>query len=454
MVIGAHFALMSAEENGCNQMIESENILQEKCYALGMDKKEYTRQQNDKYYKAHKEEICSGKKQKRLEKKSKDYLVFFKSKRHPEGIWIFSRDAEKREKYKILNKNKLKFHYYGGSKGRVVSEKTRAKISLNNLGKHEHSLEFREKISNLHKGRVFSEEHKRKLSEYNKIRPKKFGEDNSFFGKRHSVETIEKIRKANIGRKAPEETRKKMSLVRRGRTFSEEHKKKISEANKGKIVSENTKLKMVVTMSTKEYRENMSQRQKGNKHWLGKKHSDATKDKIRIAHSTPEMKELHCNNIKKSIEKMIKNRPITNIEKKVMSQLNILGERYIFQYFVDGRFFYDFFILEKGILIECDGEYWHNLESAKIRDSEKDLAAKFNELEFVQSTATPAVTEAEGLLYTTASPKTLVEATVNSDATDSLPRSFALPVCVFPTAFLNAAFANVVSKNAMIYISL
>ena len=61
------------------------------------------------------------------------------------------------------------------------------------------------------KGRTFSEETRRKLSEATK------GENNPMYGKTRS-----------------EETRRKMSESQKGRTFSEETRQKLSEAHKGK----------------------------------------------------------------------------------------------------------------------------------------------------------------------------------------------------------------------------
>lgn len=86
----------------------------------------------------------------------------------------------------------------------------------------------------------------------------RFGSENPFFGKRHSEETKEKIRKAKlgkilptrqkekiskalkgrkaiwlIGKKLSEEHRKKMSIARKGRKFTIEHRTKLSKAQKG-----------------------------------------------------------------------------------------------------------------------------------------------------------------------------------------------------------------------------
>jgi hypothetical protein len=80
------------------------------------------------------------------------------------------------------------------------------------------------------------------------------GKNSSMYGKKHSLETIkklkgrispakgkilsnetkEKLRIAHLGKKLSEETKRKISEVQKGRTLSEEHKRKLSEANKGK----------------------------------------------------------------------------------------------------------------------------------------------------------------------------------------------------------------------------
>lgn len=63
-----------------------------------------------------------------------------------------------------------------------------------------------EAIANKNIGNYISEEQKKSLSEYAKTR---VGEKNSFYGKHHSAETIERIRSKNIGRKDSSETNKK-----------------------------------------------------------------------------------------------------------------------------------------------------------------------------------------------------------------------------------------------------
>jgi group I intron endonuclease len=73
-----------------------------------------------------------------------------------------------------------------------------------------HSKEAKKKMSEAHKGKTFSEEHRKKLSE------SLSGEDHPMYGKNRS-----------------EETKKKISETKKGESFTEEHKENLSEAHKG-----------------------------------------------------------------------------------------------------------------------------------------------------------------------------------------------------------------------------
>ena len=118
----------------------------------------------------------------------------------------------------------------------------------------------KDKISAANKGRIFSEEHRAKLSAV------KRGKSGFFTGHKHS-----------------DEAKIKMSEKKRGKTLTPEHKQKISENNawKGKKLpcvscshgpmSEETKQKL---------REKMLGRRSPNR---GKRMSDETKEKLRIA---------------------------------------------------------------------------------------------------------------------------------------------------------------------------
>lgn len=52
-------------------------------------------------------------------------------------------------------------------------------------------------------------------------------------------------------------------------------------------------------------------------------------------------------------------------------QLDDIGIRYIHQLQVDGgKFILDFYIPSLKVVIECNGDYWHNLENRKQRDDD------------------------------------------------------------------------------------
>jgi hypothetical protein len=76
-------------------------------------------------------------------------------------------------------------------------------------------------IGGSQKGRIFSEEHKAKLSAANK-------------GKSHSEETKAKLSAAQKGRTFSDEHKAKLSAASKCMTFSEEHKAKISASLKAK----------------------------------------------------------------------------------------------------------------------------------------------------------------------------------------------------------------------------
>lgn len=108
-------------------------------------------------------------------------------------------------------------------------------------------------------GKKHSKETREKLSKSSKGRPgvKKYGEDNHFHGKNHSPETIKLIRQKTLeqfktlghpfqGRKHSEETKKKMSEDRKGNPkysnkLTEECKQKIANSKIGRKLWNNGK---------------------------------------------------------------------------------------------------------------------------------------------------------------------------------------------------------------------
>ena len=93
-----------------------------------------------------------------------------------------------------------------------------------------------------------------------------------------SEDTKKKISESHKGKKLSEEHKRNIGLSGKGRVVSEDTKKKISESHKGKKLSEEQKQKL--KLSSKDLWKN-------NKHpMLGKKHTEETKEKNRLNQKT------------------------------------------------------------------------------------------------------------------------------------------------------------------------
>lgn len=94
---------------------------------------------------------------------------------------------------------------------------------------------------------------------------------NPMLGKRHSEETIQKIREGNLGKKRSEETRKRISEAKKGIPLSYEVKKGSESHWYGRNHSPEARIKISLGL-------------KGNKNCLGRKHTTETKKKISESH--------------------------------------------------------------------------------------------------------------------------------------------------------------------------
>jgi len=142
---------------------------------------------------------------------------------------------------------------------RLTTDKKQRKISSKDyeyskylISSISHTTETKKKISESLKGKKHSLENRKKRSQNYKEKEINKGEKNPMFGvtpwikgKKHSKETLEKMRKPKS-----EEAKKHMSISHlgnipwmKGKTHSVETKKKIIEAGKGRKHTEETKLK-------------------------------------------------------------------------------------------------------------------------------------------------------------------------------------------------------------------
>ena len=202
---------------------------------------------------------------------------------------------------------------------------------------------------------------------------------------KRSAERKKKISKALMGRKHSEESKRKMSERQRGnknhfygKHFSEEHRRKISEANKGRVGAN-----------------------------LGKHHSEETKQKMRESADRGEKHRLWkgglieiickvCNKKKKIPPSQIKrgfgkfcsyrcngiwsmkytNKKNTLIERLIEDELIKRNIPYTKQVSLLGIALVDF-LLPHDIIIQCDGDYWHNLAGRKEIDANQDFLFGF-----------------------------------------------------------------------------
>lgn len=147
------------------------------------------------------------------------------------------------------------------------------------------------------------------------------------------------------GRVMIDETKKLISKKLKGIKRSEETKKKMSKGQKGKIFTKETRKKMSET------------HKKINSGWWfkGKKKSPEHRKKLkeyalRGLLSQQRMKEP------------------TSIENKLYKELKRRGLLFETQKLINGRFLVDAYIPSLNLVIEADGDYWHNLERVQKKD--------------------------------------------------------------------------------------
>ena len=122
---------------------------------------------------------------------------------------------------------------------------------------------------------------------------------------------------------------------------------------------------------SKEARKNVSDgvKKSYNNPELRKKRSEINK-RIWSEMTKEEKQKRVANGLKLAHEKVMKLNS-SSIEDKVAEQLTMLNVRYIRQKCLKGgKFYIDFYIPSLKLVIECNGDYWHNLPNRIERDKE------------------------------------------------------------------------------------
>ena len=198
------------------------------------------------------------------------------------------------------------------------------------------------------------------------------------------------------GYKQTKEHRKKISKNHarfwQGKKFSEVTKRKISEGitraydKKGRKPLQKYKRKFGKSgrkkgcRATKETRKKMSESAKrswkeGNKNRNGgrkKGQQKGQRPKNWESLYTPEINE------KRRIARLKQVLPTknTSIELTVKKFLDDNNIKYVQQFNLGNKFQCDFYLPIANLIVECDGEYWHNREDMKKRDKAKNAYAK------------------------------------------------------------------------------
>ncbi len=170
------------------------------------------------------------------------------------------------------------------------SVKRKNKVGKNNpFYGRKHTDEYKEKISRIHKGKIVSQETRKKISEGH--RGKKPWNKGLKGIIKHSKEARKKMSEARKGKKRPTHAEKM-----RGREFTEEHRRKIGEAHRGEkcnfwkggLVSINAKIRASLEM--KIWREAVFKRDNWTCVWCSQKGGKLHADHIKPFALFPELR--------------------------------------------------------------------------------------------------------------------------------------------------------------------
>ncbi len=167
------------------------------------------------------------------------------------------------------------------------------------------------------------------------------------------------------GKPRSEETKRKISAwgqannAFRGKHHTEENKKKASQ--RMTILLKGNKRRLGI-LHTEETKKRISATSKAN--W--QKNGFRRKAREWWAQLSDEEKKTRMQATRKAIKRFS-----TSIERAIEEMLDSLGVQYESQKHID-QYIVDIFIPSKGLIVECDGDYWHSLPRVLKRDKERD----------------------------------------------------------------------------------
>ena len=257
-------------------------------------------------------------------------------------------------------------------KGEKLSEETKQKLRIANLGKKQSEETIRKRAEKLkgnkwNVGKKQSEETIRKriskvIGQRRTIEQKKrmsVAQKGIKLGIKLSEEHKQNISKGNKGRKVSDETRRKIGAKHKGKKLTLEHRKKISEVQKDRKQSEETVRKRAESnrgkKRSKEFSENLSKRMKGKivSTVTRKKQSE----KRKVISNRPEVKQ-------KQREVRAKQKfPFKDSKPEVLTQFILEKNNIDFIKHKTFKFEKSFhqadIVIEPDKVIEVNGDYWH-----------------------------------------------------------------------------------------------
>ncbi len=206
-------------------------------------------------------------------------------------------------------------------------------------------------------------------------------------GHKHSEETKRKIGLANSialkGYKHSEETKKKMSLLMMGNTRG--FKKGMVAWNKGKKLSERTKRKIKKGLKaawkkgkfTEERNKKIGEKFKGdnNPSKRAEVREKLKKSGLESYRKNPKLYQQRRESAINNPNRVFRD---TKIELKIEKELQKRNINYQKQVPLCRIAIVDFYLPEYRIVIQCDGDYWHNKLEQKERDERQDKVLIFN----------------------------------------------------------------------------
>lgn len=275
-----------------------------------------------------------------------------------------------------------------------LSEETKIKIGKGNTGK-KRSIKTKKKISEARKGIKLSEKHKKKISEA------LIGRISAMLGKKHSEETRKKMSEGRKGKHHSKETKRKIAQRLRGIKRSRETRQKISQALIKRFAQMTKKEKLEFLLPATKAAQTFESRQKARiaikenwdrmtkeekrertKLWgiAGQKSCHSLEARQRMAKTKKEQfAEMTKKEKLKVLDSWINAGRVNPsfIEKAICKVLDKLDVNYKTQVpFNNGKFIADIYVPSRRLIIECNGDYWHDY---KIFPKRKERDESFEE---------------------------------------------------------------------------